>query len=343
MPDLGLPDHVTLSTDMVDTRVQDEFWRSVSQVIYDVTPVEETGAGLSGAVTSRPFGEMILGSTVFNAQYCRRTRRSILHEPLDLYIMQLILAGRYVGDFNGRQVSVGPGDIFFLDLSQTLDSRKDPGARLSLVISRSDIARVAGDRDLHGVVLPANWPTTRLLSHYIKGMVEVLATVEPDEAFAVQQAVVSLVGATLNGVPALDSELPLHAPLRTRILAWIDRNLHDPTFGPNAIMRQFPVSRSSLYRAFEPDGGVAGMIRDRRLERAFELLTDPQRRRSVKEAAWRAGFTEGAQFARFFRERFGILPHEARDIRHFRPRRETGTLALHRHLTHRVSPVPPAS
>jgi len=327
---------VTLSTDMVDSTIRDEFWRDVSKIIYDVSPADGE-QGLTGTVISRPFGEMILGATSFNSQLCRRTRRNIAHEPLDSYIMQLILSGPYTGDFNGTSVSVRPGDIFFLDLDQPLDSRKEPGERLSLVIPRHEIQRMFPNRNLHGHVLSSDWAATRLLSHYIKGIAEVLPEIAAGEAAAVQSSVLSLVGATLNGIDAAWGTPP-DLPIRSRILGYIERHLGDPAFGPHSILSEFPVSRSSLYRAFERDGGIARLIREKRLDRAYALLTSRQAgARSVKDAASRAGFTESAQFARFFRERFGMQPHEALALKPPLATGPSGFLALHAHLTRRVS------
>ncbi|MFK4826221.1 helix-turn-helix domain-containing protein [Paenochrobactrum sp. BZR 588] len=330
--------NVTLSTDMIDLADRDEFWRDVSKIIYDVSPVVAT-QGLAGSVISQPFGEMILGATSFNSQYCQRTRRNIMHDPLDSYIVQLVLSGPYKGDFNGTSMTVCPGDIFFLDLDQPLDSKKEKGRRLSLVIPRCEIQKIIPNRNLHGQVLTSNRGTTKLLSHYIKGIAETLSDIADDETEAVQNSVLSLISEAFNGIKATRS-LNVELPLRSRILGFIEHNISDPTFGLHSILSQFPVSRSSLYRAFEEDGGIANLIRQKRLDHAFKLLTSRQKPAySVKDVVRRVGFTEGTQFARFFRARFGIQPNEALALK---PSLATGTngfLALHEHLTQRISNI----
>ena len=67
------------------------------------------------------------------------------------------------------------------------------------------------------------------------------------------------------------------------------------------------------YRAFEVEGGIAKIIRGKRLDRAYRILVDePGRHVSLKEIAYRCGFHDGTQF-KAFKARFGMSPRDARD------------------------------
>ncbi len=80
-------------------------------------------------------------------------------------------------------------------------------------------------------------------------------------------------------------------------------------------MQVFRLSRSHLYRAFASDGGVAKVIRDKRLDRAYRILVDRgDKPVSLKEIAYRCGFHDGTQFTHAFKARFNMTPRDAREI-----------------------------
>src|SRR5690606_19490731 len=106
---------------------------------------------------------------------------------------------------------------------------------------------------------------------------------------AVQESISILLASAVEGANEGVRELTVSLPMRQRILDYIDSRLNDPFLGPEVIMRHFRVSRSHLYRAFEPDGGVAKIIREKRLDQAYQLLTNPTEKRSVKDVARRCG------------------------------------------------------
>src|SRR5690606_8952628 len=131
-----------ISTDMVENSIRDDFWRETSSLLYEVAPIREEGAaGISGSVRSRLFGSMVLGNTTFNRQYCTRTPSLIARTDLDFYLLQLIIAGEYRGNFAGRDLHARPGDMFILDLTRPLHSLKEAGARITLVIPRREIGK----------------------------------------------------------------------------------------------------------------------------------------------------------------------------------------------------------
>lgn len=73
------------------------------------------------------------------------------------------------------------------------------------------------------------------------------------------------------------------------------------------------ISRSALYRLFEPHGGVSAFIQGRRLDRIHALLAAPKEHRKLSEIAYQHGFASDAHFSTAFRQRFGYSPREARE------------------------------
>ena len=75
----------------------------------------------------------------------------------------------------------------------------------------------------------------------------------------------------------------------------------------------FRISRTQLYRLFEPLGGVARYIQEQRLVRACAELSNPAHdHRRIYEIAFAWGFSSEAHFSRLFRHTFGQSPSEVR-------------------------------
>ncbi len=89
----------------------------------------------------------------------------------------------------------------------------------------------------------------------------------------------------------------------------IERSLKCPTLSTTALLKEFGVSRASLYRIFENDGGVRKYINDRRLYRAVSQISQtPTQRGAISRAAEEWGFSSGANFNRAVRNAFGVTP-----------------------------------
>jgi AraC-like DNA-binding protein len=81
------------------------------------------------------------------------------------------------------------------------------------------------------------------------------------------------------------------------------------------VRRHLGVSRSLLYRVFEPIGGVSAFIQARRLDQAFDdILSDGCEQHTVAEIGYRLGFRSDAHFSRAFRARFGMTPGRLRTL-----------------------------
>lgn len=310
-------DTLFLSTDMVDATIRDEFWRNVSSALYEVDPWnDDDRAGLIGSIGSRPFGSMIVGSTTFNEQKCRRSRQIVTRSALEMCVVQLVLAGEAQGDFNGVDASIKLGDILIHDLTQVMDAQLTAGARLSIVVARSELQRHVSRNTLHGIVLRSENPRTRLLSHYMIGLDKVLGDLQQEAIPAAQEALLILLASAINGRDGdVADDIQINLPMRQRIIEYIDRNIADPNLNLQTIMRYFRVSRSHLYRAFEEDGGIAKLIRDKRLDASYRMLMNPGATKlSIKEAMRQSGLPDNGHFAKIFKERFDMLPSEVQEI-----------------------------
>ncbi|MCF2525801.1 helix-turn-helix domain-containing protein [Yinghuangia soli] len=127
----------------------------------------------------------------------------------------------------------------------------------------------------------------------------------------------ALVPPGVTSGPASGTEAQRHA-LRTRVLAWIDDHLDDPTLDPAAIAAAHYISTRYLHLLFKDQPvSVARHVRERRLDRIRRDLADPAYLGTpVSAVAARWAIGDAAQFSRLFRDRYGVSPSAYRTAAH---------------------------
>jgi AraC-like DNA-binding protein len=123
------------------------------------------------------------------------------------------------------------------------------------------------------------------------------------------------------------AELVLRSALRTELdradaiatrrreaVEYIRANLSDPALTAERIADALFISRRRLYQLFDDGDGVSGRIRQLRIDRAKELLSDPvHAARGIGEISRQCGFVNAAHFSRTFRKSVGDSPSDYRD------------------------------
>jgi AraC-like DNA-binding protein len=92
---------------------------------------------------------------------------------------------------------------------------------------------------------------------------------------------------------------------------YIEANLHRSDLSPESVLKVCQLSRPTLYRMFEHEGGLATYIRNRRLrEAADELRAYPDK--NVIEIAFDLGFNSASDFNHAFRRAYDMSPLDFR-------------------------------
>ena len=97
------------------------------------------------------------------------------------------------------------------------------------------------------------------------------------------------------------------------ITLWV-YGLEDPALDAESLAHRFAMSRSVLYRWFEPLGGVAAHIRHTRLQAAHRALSRPGQTIRLEELAQRLHLGSAANFSRAFTRQFGRTSGSVRAI-----------------------------
>jgi AraC-like DNA-binding protein len=259
---------------------------------------------------------MIVGSSRFNQQHYQRDRKLATQIGLDQYLLQLYLVGSGESTCDGHPMHIRPGDICLFDLTRPFSTVATDGSTVSLVLPKGPLDRANRGKSLHGVIMLSERPLTRILADFVLGVCRAASDLNDEEAFAVEQSLLSLLVAGLARHTYEVSEVstPMMQMLRQQILESIEANLYERELGPALLMQRHQVSRAHLYRIFAADGGIAKIIRDKRLDAAYReiVLGAKTAGKSITDIALRLGFSNSSQFARSFQRRFAMTPREAR-------------------------------
>ena len=212
------------------------------------------------------------------------------------------------------------GDLKLYDLSQPfeIDALSEGGvmAFTALWVSRARILRsFSNELALHGLSLTRALPVADIVASALDRFSRRADVMTLDEFDAAATGLVDLAASAIN--QRLKAELgpALGSPVKSflSIRRYIDQNLKSPGLDADKLAAVFGLSRASLYRLFEPVGGVGTYIRSARLARAHQEITAPQNANfRPGHIALRLGFPSATAFGRLFRETYGISPKEAR-------------------------------
>ena len=141
-----------------------------------------------------------------------------------------------------------------------------------------------------------------ILSDLILNLSGVAAVFLLAERFA--QLEVARPGRAVNPVPSADDRF------LTRIREIIAANLEDPDFRVDALCKAIAMSRTQLHRKLTAVAGRSAgeFLRLERLNRAAEMLGAGEG--NVTEVAYSVGYRSLSQFAKAFREQFGMAPSD---------------------------------
>jgi len=290
-----------------------EAWRTLVRPMFDVE-IEGRADTFEGKAEVVAVGESLIARTRAQAQSFRRDAGRLRESDWDHIVLQHYTSGGFCGVNGDRELALAPGDFSILDLSRTLETRATSFANLTLVVPRDQWQSF-----LPGITtcssISAREAIAPNLSRHLRALFDNTGEMTPEE-FA---AGVEAVGAVLSGQKDMGgassaSRASIAASLRERLIDWLAGNLSREDLDPRTIAAACGVSRATIYRLAQIDGGLMAMVQKLRLEHARDLLAARHRQAlPIAEVAARAGFRSNAHFSRAFRRRYQITP---RDFRH---------------------------
>jgi AraC-like DNA-binding protein len=280
-------------------------------------------AAFTARLGTVPLGHAQVWSLDYTSVSSRRTSRDIRRSDPEFYQIALIRAGRQGIEQNGSSAMIRCGDLVFYDSSRPYEavSASTPSATETVILhfpKRLLPLPAHQLASLYAVPLPGTAGIGNLLAAFLVSLHGGRTGCTERDALRIETIAVDLVTAVL--AHHLERENP---PLRShtgtlylRIMAFIEKRLHDPDLRPATIAATHRISLRYLHRIFQQHHpvGVATHIRARRLERARRELADRHLDHlTVAAISRRWGFSDPSEFGRAFRRRTGISPRDYRN------------------------------
>jgi AraC-like DNA-binding protein len=292
---------------------------AATHLAFDVARTPRTPDRFQGAVTRRPFGDLMLVDCAASPFLGRRSDAIITGSTQglreDVLGFQFVARGVEVVREGDRELALKAGDVVLWDGMQPTEVEiVEAFYKRTLMFPRDQVLAVC-PRLAELDALPAldASGSARLLVRYMNALVLELPQLEPDAAAAAASAALELLRAAVE--PSLPTgRAATRAAMRAEIGRYVRTHLQDPRLGPATIARAYAMSVRALHALFEDvDGSVAGMVRSERLNRCLEDLQRPNGG-SVTDIAFRWGFCDAAHFSRVFKREFGATPSEVRHV-----------------------------
>jgi AraC-like DNA-binding protein len=299
---------------------QFEAWRDAHLGLFEVAGKADQIETFDGKLQLWSTGRFVFSESTCTGISFVRSPEPARVKLLDHFAIRLVVAGTVEGAVGTRKFLAGAGDLVFLDLQQFVGFETSVGggltSDLTLWIPRSRLqSLVAEEHLLHGLVLKGGVPGGAVLGAALRTFARHTDHMTVGEMDELADGLIGLAAKTLASPLQAIRQSQATTPLESlvTIRRFIDRNLASRELGIDMIAKSFGLSRASLYRLFEPIGGVASYIRKQRLDRALQEITATGfANRRIGPIAFRCGFKSVVVFNRAFRQKYGIKPTQAR-------------------------------
>ena len=316
LPALRLP-RLRIDSATLGRRLSYLLWRQTHGVLFEPNDdAPEIKANFETSMSMFNAGPMLFGQAQTMPQRYHRSPAKVARDGIDHYFLMLVTSGRFYGQHEGQPIEIASGDAVLFQLQCVADISAERSDCLGVALPAAILAPLLRDPDgVCGTVLKVGTPLCRVLFDYIGSLVSNASQLQIKDAAALAQSTAAMIAVCFG--PAADSSRPSNSNLRSASLIvvkrYIDENMNDAKLDVAHLTSVFGLSRASIYRMFEPLGGVAKFIQRARLRRALiQLSSDEYIHLQVSEMSHSLGFANPTNFSRAFKAQFGMLPSEVR-------------------------------
>ncbi|RCW82396.1 helix-turn-helix domain-containing protein [Phyllobacterium bourgognense] len=327
MPDPGrivrAPLHLRayeLTTHDLPPGYQFEAWRTNFASILELNTPEDVTVGFGGKQVTWDLGCLAFSRIKTDALRFASLRGHTRRDSLDHWTLTMLLHGSVNTIAPTRTFEGGAGVVQVHSLGRTFEGTVTDSEMLTLFVPRDFSYEVTNT--LSGAEFSTlDTGLGRLFSDFMIGLAKRLPAVEEVDLPALVAATRAMILACVS--PSADhldeAREPIARALIEKAHRIVQSRLFDPALRAETLRRELGVSRSRLYRLFQPFGGVTHYIQHRRLLDAHAALSDPNDQRRIIEIAEQRCFNDGTEFSRAFRREFGCSPTDVRSGQTARP------------------------
>jgi AraC-like DNA-binding protein len=281
-------------------------WPSLAPV-YRTTPLEP----FDTASESLQLGALNVHFTAMTAQRWERDPAMRRSWDPDALAVAITVAGEARGTMGGHAFRTGPGSVQLTDLAQASAHESTASRTIFIAIPRATAAERGLDVGaLHGRVLRSG--AAAMLAPHLLGVREAAGELSANDGALLAGTFLDLLGLA---VATADRPAQRANAGRAGAAFAARAAIEDGLGAPSSIAglcRKLGISRTTLHRLFEGEGGVQAYMRGRRLEAVRRALLDPGCTEPLYALAERLGFSDAAHLSRLFRAHYGLSPSDYR-------------------------------
>lgn len=285
-----------------------EEYGSIMAPMFQVSPIASENEHAANAAIAWQTDLCVFGygeSNPFARTQTQQERQNGGH----LISVARFLSGTEQGYSDDCVIDRVPGPIYVLDHARALQTINSRFRVQTVFVPKSILALPDDAFDKERVIELTN-PSGQLLHTCMTDLYASLTDGAPTLPPTLLHRFFALLKVNL-GVHAQREDVRAHfrTALREQISKFIEHNLGNPDLSVSTVLANFGLSRASLFRMFEKQGGVRNYIMRRRAIRAaIDISNTAHVRGSIKQASLRWGFTSRPNFNRSIRNMFGSSP-----------------------------------
>ncbi len=246
-----------------------------------------------------------------SAMAMSRTQQVIDDRPTLHMVLYMVLEGRVTSVYDGLIQEHVPGDIVVVDYSLPYVSQTSGYEGIALTFDKTS-APSGLQNGAHGLVLTANENAGAMLGTQIKSLAEHIGGLSIDQSQAAVDGILHFAAAAFTA-PGTRERRDKRS-LFQGASSTARQRLSDPDFGPDELAAALCVSRSKLFRLFEPHGGVRRWMLAERLRGSLQSIVQSTPDTKIAAIARSHGFRSEAHFSRAFQKRYQVSPSSVRTL-----------------------------
>jgi AraC-like DNA-binding protein len=269
-----------------------------------------------GAVAQSKLGELSLTRVDSSRQRVFRTPSRIARAKEDyvLFAFGTDGVGGVVQD--GRETLIRPGAFAFYDTTRPYELSFDADFVQTIlqIPRRTALARLGPIEDMTAIAFDPEQPLHRLAADFVKGLSQVIESVEPSVAERLSTQALDLIALAIAPSAARPYGSAYRSALLYRLKSHIHAHLADPNLSLSGTAAALGMSSRHVNNLLAAQGESFGRyVLARRLDQCRRNLADPSlAHRQISEIAFAWGFNDQSHFSRAFKHRFGRSPRDYR-------------------------------
>ena len=292
-----------------------QYWRRGIEGYFDTIPlVDPRHPPVVPEVLQHHVGSFLLvGTKASQQRYLRDADWARQHDDSDHVVLQTYLSGQNHVINGGVEFEQRPGTVSAVNLGYQVDAWSGAAEVVSLVLPREVLsARLPALLQAVGPIFAPDSAANRIVGDFLLSLQRTLPHATMQDAPALTDALFGLLESLVHSEDPSSSEAS--EGTRVVIRRYIDTHLCDPALGTTLLCQAFKISRPTLYRLFQDEGGVVAYIQRRRLMACFRALSSPhQMHRRIYEIALDFTLENPSHLTALFRQHFGMSPSEVRE------------------------------